>query len=340
MSKKSPTPLVVLVTGAAGQIGYSLLAKIAHGEIFGSTPIILHLLDIPLMSNVLKGVVMELQDCAYPLLKSIIATTDVETAFRNIDVAILVGALPRRQGMQRKDLLAANANIFATQGEALDMYAKKTVKVLVVGNPANTNALICQKCAPTIPKENILSLNRLDHNRLSTQVAVKLNQVLGETDITGANIKNVISWGNHSITQYPDVRYATFNGKRVLDILPGEQWYQEKLIETVSRRGANVIAARKLSSAMSAAKAICDAMRDWWFGTDGDNWVSTGVPSEGNEYGVPEGLVFSFPCRFKNGKFEIVKGLDIDEFSKLKIKATVDELVAERKEGFCGLGLM
>ena len=319
MSKKSPTPLVVLVTGAAGQIGYSLLAKIAHGEIFGSTPIILHLLDIPLMSNVMKGVVMELQDCAYPLLKSIIATTDVETAFRNIDVAILVGALPRRQGMQRKDLLAANANIFATQGEALDMYAKKNVKVLVVGNPANTNALICQKCAPTIPKENILSdslrilnsnsmnflkfiktnlsLNRLDHNRLATQVAVKLNHVLGETQITGSNIKNVISWGNHSITQYPDIRFATFRGKPVLDILPDQTWYQGKLIETVSRRGANVIAARKLSSAMSAAKAICDAMRDWWFGTEEGDWVSMGVPSDGNEYGVPDGLICSFPLK-------------------------------------------
>jgi malate dehydrogenase len=261
-------PLRVLVTGAAGQIAYSLLYSVAKGDVFGvDQPISLVLLDIKVMMGVLNGVVMELRDCALPLLKDITATSDYDVAFAAIDVAILVGAMPRREGMERKDLLSANVKIFEEQGKALDAYAKKTVKVVVVGNPANTNACICSRNAPSIPKENFTCLTRLDQNRASSQIAVRL-------DISPRDVRNVIIWGNHSSTQFPDVSHASAlsgDGDKwlpVTDLVKDDAWLNNEFIQTVQTRGASVIAARKLSSAMSAAKAICDHLRDWWNGIE------------------------------------------------------------------------
>lgn len=329
----------VLVTGAAGQIAYSLLCKIANGEVFGENqPVTLHMLDIPIAETALNGVKLELQDCAFPLLEEIVATTSVEEAFTDIDVALLVGAMPRRQGMERKDLLAANAKIFKEQGAALDSYAKKTVKVLVVGNPANTNALIAAQCAPSIPKENFTALTRLDHNRAQAQVALKLGAKTGQC-ISAQDIKNVTIWGNHSGTQYPDAWSATYNGKNVKGELEDDAWMKNEFITTVQKRGAAIIAARKLSSAMSAAKAICDHMRNWWSGTSSDSWVSMAVWSNGNSYGVAEGIIYSFPCKCADGKWEVVNGLTIDEFSREKMDATAKELVEERTEAFSALGI-
>jgi len=322
-------PIRVLVTGAAGQIAYSLLFQIAKGDVFGpNQPIILHLLDIPVMMGVLEGVVMELMDCALPLMYGVVPTADIETAFNGIEAAFLVGAMPRKEGMERKDLLAANVKIFKVQGEALDKYAKKTVKVLVVGNPANTNALICSNYAPTIPKENFSAMTRLDQNRATAQIAAKLG-------IGIEHVKNVIIWGNHSSTQYPDARFTMIKkgeteGKLV-DNLPDCSWIQDHFINSVQKRGALVIAARKMSSAMSAAKAACDHMRDWWLGTTEGSFVSMGVFSNG-EYGTPKNVVFSFPVTIKDKKWSIVPGLDFDPFSRSKIDQTAKELEEERDE--------
>lgn len=322
-------PIRVVVTGAAGQIAYSLLYQLGKGDVFGQEqPLYLHLLDIPMMMGVLDGVVMEMLDCALPLVRGIVPTADPAVAFKDIDSAFLVGAMPRKEGMERKDLLAANVKIFKVQGEALDKYAKKNVKVLVVGNPANTNALICAKYAPSIPKENFTAMTRLDQNRASAQIAARMA-------VGVENIKNVIIWGNHSSTQYPDARFTLVNkgGKetKLVDNMPDPTWLQDQFISTVQKRGASVIAARKMSSAMSAAKAACDHMKDWWLGTQGDSWVSMGVISDGS-YGTPENVIFSFPVTCKNKEWTIVKGLPIDDFSKNKLEQTGQELTEEREE--------
>merc|ERR1712121_389590 len=293
-ANKMAEPIRVLVTGAAGQIAYSLLYSIAKGDVFGhDQPIILVLLDIPPMVPVLDGVVMELQDCALPLLREVIPTSEVEVGFKDLDAAILVGSMPRKEGMERKDLLKANVAIFKTQGAALEKYAKKTVKVLVVGNPANTNCLITSKSAPTIPKENFSCLTRLDQNRAVSQIAMRLG-------VKTNAVKNVIIWGNHSSTQYPDVHHATIdlNGQKVpaQDAIKDDNWIQGEFLKVVQTRGAAIIKARKLSSAMSAAKAICDHMRSWWFGTPDDDVTSMGIWSDGS-YGVPADIIYSFPLR-------------------------------------------
>ncbi|XP_062376231.1 malate dehydrogenase 1Ab, NAD (soluble) [Sardina pilchardus] len=321
-------PIKVLVTGAAGQIAYSLLYSIAKGDVFGKEqPIILVLLDIGPMMPVLDGVVMELQDCALPLLREVIPTDKEEVGFKDLDVAILVGSMPRRDGMERKDLLKANVAIFKAQGSALDKYAKKTVKVLVVGNPANTNCLIAAKSAPSIPKENFSCLTRLDHNRARSQVAMRCG-------ITADGVKNVIIWGNHSSTQYPDVHHCKVHIKgkdeAAFDAVADDAWLKGDFISTVQQRGAAVIKARKLSSAMSAAKAICDHMRDIWSGTADGEFISMGVYSSGNSYGVPEDLIYSFPVTIKNKTWKIVDALPINEFSRAKLDATAAELVEER----------
>lgn len=323
-------PIRVLVTGAAGQIGYSIVLQIAKGDVFGKEqPIVLVLLDIPPMMTVLEGVQYELMDCALPNLKEIIAVTDEKSAFTNIDYAFLVGAMPRKQGMERKDLLAANVKIFKSQGQALADYAKSTTKVLVVGNPANTNACICAKyAAPKIPERNFSAMTRLDHNRATAQVAMKCG--VGISDV-----KDVIIWGNHSSTQFPDVRHAkvTKDGKTVdaYTAIGDTAWIQGPFISCVQKRGAVIIEKRKFSSAMSAAKAACDHVHDWHFGTKQGEWVSMAVPSDGS-YGVPKGLVFSFPVTIANGEWKIVQGLEWDDFAKQKIAITQKELEEERDE--------
>lgn len=319
--------LKVVVTGAAGQIAYSLLYSIARGDVFGANQkLSLVLLDIAPMMAAVDGVILELQDCALPLLQEVLAFSDANAAFKDADVALLVGAMPRREGMDRADLLEANVKIFAAQGKALDQFAKKTVKVLVVGNPANTNALICQKMAPSIPKENFSCLTRLDHNRAKAQIALRLG-------LSAQDVKNVIIWGNHSSTQYPDVNHGTvnLNGNLVpiREAVKDDNWLNGDFLKTVQARGAAIIKARKLSSAMSAAKAICDHMHDWWIGT-GDEWVSMGVISDGS-YGIAAGLMYSYPVRIKpDHTFEIVQGLEIDVFSREKMDATAKELIEER----------
>jgi len=322
MSEKSP--LRVVVTGAAGQIAYSLLYQISSGYVFGADqPLILHLLDITPMMGVLNGVVMEIQDCAMPLVRDVVATDQLNVAFKDIDAAFLVGAMPRKEGMERKDLLAANVKIFKDQGQALDTLAKKTVKVLVVGNPANTNALICSHYAPSIPKENFSAMTRLDQNRAAGQLAEK-------TGSATFDVKKVTIWGNHSSTQFPDIAHATIKGAPAMSMID-EAWMKETFIPTVQKRGAAVIAARKLSSAMSAAKAACDHMKSWFSSTPEDNWVSMGVFSDGS-YDTPVGVMFSFPVKIDNGKWSIVQGLEISDFAKEKLALTGKELCDERDE--------
>jgi len=320
MSEKAP--LRVVITGAAGQIAYSLIYQVASGYVFGQDqPLVLHLLDIAPMMGVLNGVVMEIQDCAMPLVRNTVATDDPNVAFKDIDAAFLVGAMPRKEGMERKDLLAANVKIFKVQGEALDKFAKKSVKVLVVGNPANTNALICSHYAPSIPKENFSAMTRLDQNRAAAQLANKLGQPISA-------IKKVTIWGNHSSTQFPDAGQATCNGQAVgLD----QAWLETEFVPTVQKRGAAVIAARKLSSAMSAAKAASDHMKSWFSSTPADDWVSMGVFSDGS-YDTPEGVMFSFPITIKDGKWSIVQGLQMSDFAKEKLALTGKELCEERVE--------
>jgi malate dehydrogenase len=322
-------PLKIVVTGAAGQIAYSILYMIAKGDVFGKDQkLILHLLDIPPMMDVLNGVVMELADCALPLLAGVVPTADPAVAFKDVSAAFLVGSMPRKQGMERKDLLSANVKIFKVQGEALDKNAKKDVKVLVVGNPANTNALVCSHYAPSIPKENFTAMTRLDQNRARAQVAAKIG-------VATENVKNVIIWGNHSSTQFPDVRSATVNvngtTKSVYEAINDEAFLKGDFVETVQKRGAAVIAARKMSSAMSAAKAASDHMRDWWCGTQAGEFVSMGVISDGS-YGAPKDIVFSFPVEIKDKKWKIVQGLTVDDFAKGKLDITGKELLEEKEE--------
>lgn len=323
-------PLRVLVTGAAGQIAYSLLYSVAKGDVFGKNQAIsLVLLDIEAMMGVLNGVVMELRDCALPLLADICPTSDVEAAFKGVDVAILVGAMPRREGMERKDLLMANVKIFKQQGAALDQYANKNVKVVVVGNPANTNAYICKKYAPSIPATNFTCLTRLDQNRACAQVAERLG-------VSAQDVSNVIIWGNHSSTQFPDVSKASvaINGQNtaVVDSVKDDAWLKNDFITTVQKRGAAVIAARKLSSAMSAAKAICDHLRDWWHGVPEGQFVSMGVPSDGS-YGIEEGLIYSFPVKTNpDHSYTIIPDMAIDDFAREKMDFTMKELVEEKND--------
>lgn len=315
-------PVRVAVTGAAGQIGYALLFRIASGEMLGKDqPVILQLLDLPQAQNAVKGVMMELQDCAFPLLADMIATDDPEVAFKDADVAILVGARPRGPGMERADLLQANAQIFTVQGAALNKVASRDVKVLVVGNPANTNAYIAMKSAPDLPAKNFTAMLRLDHNRAASQIAEKTGKAVG-------SIEKLCVWGNHSPTMYADYRFASIGGESVKELINDQVWNAEVFLPTVGKRGAAIIEARGLSSAASAANAAIDHIRDWVLGTNGQ-WVTMGVPSDGS-YGIPEGIVFGFPVTCANGEYQIVQGLEIDEFSQERINKTLKELEEEK----------
>ena len=317
-------PMRVAVTGAAGQIGYSLLFRIANGDLLGKDqPVILQLLEIPdeKAQKALAGVMMELEDCAFPLLAGMSAHSDPMTAFKDIDVALLVGARPRGPGMERKDLLSANAQIFTAQGKALNAVAKKTVKVLVVGNPANTNAYIAMKSAPDIPAKNFTAMLRLDHNRALSQIASKLNKPV-------ADIEKFVVWGNHSPTMYPDYRFATIGGKSVKDTINDAAWNKDVHIPTVGKRGAAIIEARGLSSAASAANAAIDHIHDWVLGTNG-KWVTMGIPSKG-EYGIPAEVIYGFPVVCENGEYKMIEGLEIDEFSRERMTHTLNELLEEQ----------
>ena len=321
MSKK---PVRVAVTGAAGQIGYAILFRIAAGEMLGKDqPVILQLLEIPdeKAQKALKGVMMELQDCAFPLLAGMEAYSDPVAAFKDVDYALLVGARPRGPGMERADLLAANAQIFTAQGKALDKSASRNVKVLVVGNPANTNAYIAMKSAPSLPRENFTAMLRLDHNRAASQVAAKTGVAVGD-------IEKLTVWGNHSPSMYADYRFATANGKAIKDMINDQEWNANTFLPTVGKRGAAIIEARGLSSAASAANAAIDHMRDWVLGSNG-KWVTMGVPSNG-DYGIPKDIMFGFPVTTANGKYEVVKGLAIDAFSQDRINKTLKELQDEQ----------
>jgi malate dehydrogenase len=316
-------PMRVAVTGAAGQIGYSLLFRIASGEMLGrDQPVILQLLEIPdeKAQKALKGVMMELDDCAFPLLQSMVAASDPKVAFKDVDVALLVGARPRGPGMERKDLLEANGAIFVPQGKALNEVASRDVKVLVVGNPANTNALIAMKNAKDLKPQQFTAMMRLDHNRAMTQVAQKTGKPV-------TSVKKMSIWGNHSATQYPDVFHAEVEGQNAAKLINDQAWIETHFIPTVQKRGAAIIEARGLSSAASAANAAIDHVRDWVLGTN--EWVSMGVPSDGS-YGIPEGLMFGFPCTTSGGKYTIVKGVEHADFAKGKIAATQKELQEER----------
>ena len=317
-------PVRVAVTGAAGQIGYSLLFRIASGEMLGKDqPVILQLLEIPdeKAQKALKGVMMEIEDCAFPLLAGMTAHSDAMTAFKYVDVALLVGARPRGPGMERKDLLEANGAIFTVQGRALDAVASRDVKVLVVGNPANTNAYIAMKSAPSLPRENFTAMLRLDHNRALSQLAAKSGKPVD-------SIEKLIVWGNHSPTMYPDYRFATIDGAPAPSLVNDQDWYRNTFIPTVGKRGAAIIEARGLSSAASAANAAIDHMHDWVLGSNG-KWVTMGVPSDGN-YGIPDGVMYGVPVICANGKYTVIKDLEIDEFSRGKMDATLKELEDER----------
>jgi malate dehydrogenase len=314
----------VAVTGAAGQIGYSLLFRIASGQMLGADqPVTLQLLEIPdeKAQKALKGVMMELDDCAFPLLAGMSAHSDPATAFKDVDVALLVGARPRGPGMERKDLLSANAQIFTAQGKALDQAASRNVKVLVVGNPANTNAHIAMKSAPGLPRENFTAMLRLDHNRALSQLAARTGKPID-------SIEKVIVWGNHSPTMYPDYRFASIAGQPAPKVVNDETWYRDTFIPTVGKPGAAVIEARGLSSAASAANAAIDHVRDWLLGTNG-KWVTMGIPS-GGDYGIPQDVVYGMPVTCAGGRYTLVKGLEIDEFSRQKMDHTLKELLEER----------
>jgi len=316
------SPVRVAVTGAAGQIGYSILFRIASGAMLGNDqPVILQLLDIEPSMPALNGVVMELNDCAFPLLHGITTSHDPFTAFKDADIAILIGARPRSKGMERKDLLEANGAIFTTQGKALAQVAKKDVKVLVVGNPANTNALIALKNASGLNPQNFTAMLRLDHNRAISQLATKTGKHVTE-------INKVIVWGNHSATQYPDVHHANIAGTAATTLVD-QAWVENDFIPTVQKRGAAIIEARGLSSAASAASAAIDHIHDWVLGTNG-KWVTMGIPSDGS-YGIPEGVIYGFPVTCKDGKYEIVQGLEINAFSRSRMDATYQELLEEKE---------
>jgi len=318
-------PTRVAVTGAAGQIGYSLLFRIASGQMLGADqPVMLQLLEIPdeKAQKALKGVMMELDDCAFPLLAGMVPTADPMVAFKDVDVALLVGARPRGPGMERKDLLEANGKIFAPQGKALSEVASRDVKVLVVGNPANTNCLIAMKNAPKLKPANFSAMMRLDHNRALTQLAQKLGKPV-------ASVRKMAVWGNHSATQYPDVFHAEVDGKKAWPQVNDQAWLEKAFIPTIQKRGAAIIEARGLSSAASAANASIDHVRDWVFGSPAGDWVSMGIPADGS-YGIAEGVIYGYPATCKNGRYEIVQGLEQSEFSKTRMQATLKELHEER----------
>ena len=320
----SKHPVRVAVTGAAGQIGYALLFRIASGEMLGKDqPVILQLLEIPdeKAQKALKGVMMELDDCAFPLLAGMTAHGDPMTAFKDADYALLVGARPRGPGMERKDLLSANAQIFTAQGKALDKVASRNVKVLVVGNPANTNAYIAMKSAPSLPRRNFTAMLRLDHNRAASQIAAKTGKPV-------ASIEKLAVWGNHSPTMYADYRFATIDGKPVKAMIDDDAWNKDTFLPTVGKRGAAIIEARGLSSAASAANAAIDHMHDWALGSHG-KWVTMGIASDG-QYGIPKDIMFGFPVTTENGEWKLVEGLDIDAFSQERINLTLKELQEER----------
>ena len=316
-------PVKVAVTGAAGQIGYALLFRIAAGNMLGpDQPVDLHLLEITPALGALEGVVMELNDCAFPLLNNIVATDDPNVAFKDCDFALLVGAMPRKQGMERKDLLSANGGIFGPQGKAINDHASRDVKVLVVGNPANTNALIAQQNAPDLDPKCFTAMVRLDHNRAMSQLAEK-------TGAHNTDIKKMTIWGNHSSTQYPDLHHATVKGEAALSKVD-QDWYENTFIPDVQQRGAAIIKARGASSAASVASAAIDHMRSWALGTEAGDWVSMGIPSDGS-YGIEPGVIYGYPCTCKDGKYEIVQGLEIGEFSRARMDATEKELREERE---------
>jgi malate dehydrogenase len=326
----SKTPVRVAVTGAAGQIGYSLLFRIAAGDMLGpDQPVILQLLEIPdeKAQKALKGVMMELDDCAFPLLHGMTPASDPMSAFKDAEIALLVGARPRGPGMERKDLLEANGKIFAPQGRALDQVAKRNVKVLVVGNPANTNCLIAMKNAPSLKPQQFTGMMRLDHNRASGQVAHKIGKPVSA-------IRKMIVWGNHSATQYPDLFQAELaeenTGKKVWPMINDQAWLESTFIPTVQKRGAAIIDARGLSSAASAANAAIDHIRDWVHGTKAGDWVTMGVPSEGS-YGIAEGVIYGYPVTCKGGEYQIVKGVEISEFGRKRMDSTLKELHEERE---------
>jgi malate dehydrogenase len=329
----SKDPVRVAVTGAAGQIGYSLLFRIASGSMLGpDQPVILQMLEITPALEGLRGVAMELEDCALPLLAGMVQTDDPDTAFGDVDVALLVGAMPRKEGMERSDLLSANGGIFKPQGEALSRSAQRDVKVLVVGNPANTNALIAQRNAKDLDPRRFTAMTRLDHNRATAQLAAKAGA-------HSSAIKKMTIWGNHSATQYPDVFHAEVDGQPAFAAVGSDQaWLEGEFIPTVQQRGAAIIKARGLSSAASAANAAVDHVRSWVLGTPEGDWVSMGVVSDGS-YGAPEGVITSFPCTAKDGEYAIVQGLEIDDFSRAKIDASNAELVDER-DAVTALGLI
>ena len=315
-------PVRVAITGADGQIGYALLFRIAAGDMLGKDqPVILHLLEITPALEALQGVVMELNDCAFPLLQDIVATDDANVAFKDVDYALLVGARPRGPGMERKDLLEANGAIFGPQGKAINDHASRDVKVLVVGNPANTNALIAQQNAPDLDPKCFTAMVRLDHNRAMSQLADK-------TGTHSTDIKKMTIWGNHSSTQYPDLHHATVKGEAALDKVD-QSWYESTFIPDVQQRGAAIIKARGASSAASAASAAIDHMRSWALGTAEGDWVSMAIPSDGS-YGIDEGIIYGYPVTCSGGKYQIVQGLEISEFSRAKMDATAAELREER----------
>ena len=315
-------PVRVAVTGAAGQISYSLLFRIAAGQMLGEDqPVILQMLEITPALEALKGVAMELDDCAFPLLAGMVCTDDANVAFKDVDYALLVGARPRGPGMERKDLLEANAAIFSAQGKAINDNASKDIKVLVVGNPANTNALIAQRNAPDINPRQFTAMMRLDHNRAMSQLAQKTGKTVND-------VTNMLVWGNHSATQFPDLHHPKVSGETAISLVD-QSWYEEEFIPTVQQRGAAIIKARGASSAASAANAAIDHMHDWALGTPEGDWVSMGVYSDGS-YGITEGLIYSFPCVCKDGDWTIVQGLDINDFSRGKMAATEQELTEER----------
>ena len=325
-------PVRVAVTGAAGQIGYALLFRLASGQLLGAeVPIALSLLEIPDAMKVVEAVVMELDDCAFGLLESVDISDDAARAFDGANVALLVGARPRSKGMERSDLLEANGAIFKPQGQALNEHAASDIRVLVVGNPANTNCLIAKSNAPDIPAERFTSMMRLDHDRALAQVAKKTGAAVRE-------VTNMTIWGNHSPTQYPDIFHAKVNGRNAAELVGDQRWLEEDFIPTIQKRGAAVIEARGGSSAASAANAAVEHVHDWMLGTPSGDWVSMGIPSDGS-YGVEEGLISGFPCTCSDGTYEIVQGLDLNDFSRSRIEASVDELKTER-ETVKGLGLV
>jgi malate dehydrogenase len=326
------SPKRVAVTGAAGQIGYSLLFRIAAGEMLGpDQPVILQMLEIPPAMGALEGVAMELDDCAYPLLTEMVLSSDPEVAFADVDVALLVGAMPRKAGMERGDLLEANGGIFKPQGEALAKVASPEVRVLVVGNPANTNALIALNNAKGLDPRQFTAMTRLDHNRALSQLAKKAG-------VSVNDIRKMTIWGNHSSTQYPDIFHCEIEGRPAAEVIDDQDWVENNFIPTVAKRGAAIIEARGASSAASAANAAINHVHDWILGTPEGDWVSMAVPSDGS-YGVPEGLVSSFPCTCENGEWEIVQGLEVDDWSRARIDASVAELTEER-QAVSDLGLI